>query len=148
MQRTLREEKGQALALALIALAAGFLLVTPFVDSVSTKLLASRKYRASVVEQYAGDAGIEDAIWRINYESVVITPGSTLSYALDEPVNGIIANVSVTRISGGQGGGQGQGQGGAGGKNYDIVSSAGDTTIEVSVNVLAGDVSIVSWQRN
>ncbi len=146
MQRTLREEKGQALALALIALAAGFLLVTPFLNSVSTKLLASRKYRASIVEQYAGDAGIEDAIWRVRFEGVVITPGSTLSYALDEPFNGITASVSVTRVSGGQGGGQGQG--GAGGKNYDIVSSAGDTTDEVSVNVLAGDVSIVSWQRN
>ena len=154
MARIVKDGKGQVLPLALIALGVGALLITPFLESVSTNLLASRKYRESMVEQYAADAVIEDAIWRVSYEAVVITPGSTLSYTLNESVNGITPSVSVTRVSGGQGGGQGQGGqgggqgGGAGGKTYDIVSSAGDTTVQANVNVLAGNVSIVSWQRN
>ena len=155
MAKIVEDEKGQALPLALIALGVGAVLITPFLESVSTNLLASRKYTESMVEQYAADAGIEDVIWRINYEGVVITPGDTLSYTLNESVNGITPSVSVTRVSGGPGGGPpgpggpgGGPGGGAGGKTYDIASIAGDTTVQASVNELAGDVSIVTWQRN
>ena len=101
MKRAVREERGQALALALIALAAGSILVAPFLSGVSTKLLASRKYRASIVEQYAGDAGIEDALWNITYgdfgSTVLTSPGDSTSYSLAQPVNGATPSVTVTR---------------------------------------------------
>ena len=101
MKRAVREETGQALALALIALAAGFLLVTPFLNSVSTKLLASRKYRASIVQQYAGDAGIEDGLWNVTYgdfgSTVLTAPGDSTSYSLGQPINGATPSVTVTR---------------------------------------------------
>lgn len=101
MKRAVREEKGQALALALMALAAGSILIAPFLSSVSTKLLASRKYRASTVEQYAGDAGIEDAIWNVTYgdfgSTVLTAPGDSTSYSLGQPVNGVTPSISVTR---------------------------------------------------
>lgn len=134
--------------LALMALAAGALLITPFLNSVSTSVLATGKERTSIVEQYAADAGIEDAIWTVTHGGIVVTPGTTFSYLLGEAVNGFISNVSITRVTpggGGQGGGQG---GGTPGKLYDIVSSAGNTTISASVNVHQGNVNILSWQRN
>ncbi len=160
MTRIVNDEKGQAFPLALIALAVGALLITPFLDGVSTNALASRQYGASIVEQYAADAGIEDAIWKVTYDGVVISPGNMISYALDESVNGITPHISITRLSGGgggpgggQGGGPGGGQGGGQGggtpgKTYEIVASAGDTTIQATMNELAGAVSILSWQRN
>ena len=101
MKRIVEDEKGQAFPLALIALAVGALLITPFLDNVSTNLIASRKYRASMVEQYAADAGIEDAIWNVTYgdfgSTVLTAPGDTTTYSLGEPVNGITPSISVTR---------------------------------------------------
>lgn len=89
------------LALALIALAAGSILIAPFLSSVSTKLLASRKYRAAIVEQYAGDAGIEDALWSVTYgdfgSTVLTAPGDSTSYSLGQTVNGATPSITVTR---------------------------------------------------
>lgn len=99
MRRIASDEKGQAFPLALIALAAGFLLITSFLSGVSTNVLASQKFRESTVEQYAADAGVEDAIWKVAYDGAVIPPGNTLSYSLDDPVNGITPSISITRVS-------------------------------------------------
>lgn len=79
MTSIMREEKGLALPLALMALAAGALLITPFLNSVSTGVLASGKYTTSIVEQYAADAGIEDAIWTVTHGGIVVTPGPHLA---------------------------------------------------------------------
>ncbi|MCZ6789997.1 MAG: hypothetical protein O7D33_08720 [Chloroflexi bacterium] len=101
MKGAMRDEKGQALVLALMALAAGSILITPFLSSVSTTLLASRKYRTSIVEQYAGDAGIEDALWSVTYgdfgSTVLTSPGDSTSYSLGQPVNGFTPSISVAR---------------------------------------------------
>lgn len=97
MRRMASDEKGQAFPLALIALAVGALLIMPFLNGVSTHLLASQKFAASTSEQYAADAGVEDAIWKVTYDRAVIPPGDTLSYSLDDPVNGITSSISITR---------------------------------------------------
>ena len=96
----MKDEKGQALPLALVALAVGGLLVTPFLRSVSVNSIASRNYSGSIAEQYSSDAGVEDAIWNLTNGTLaaeLTAPGDTASYSLSESVNGVVPTISVTR---------------------------------------------------
>ena len=96
----MKDEKGQALPLALGALALGALLVTPFLGSVSVHSIASRTYNSSMLQQYSSDAGVEDAIWSLTngiLADPMTAPGDTASYSLSESVNGISPSISVTR---------------------------------------------------
>ena len=61
----MNSEKGEALPLALLALAVGMLIVTPFLGHVSTSLTGSRIYNQAISEQYSADAGVEYAIWQL-----------------------------------------------------------------------------------
>ena len=61
----MNREGGQALPLALVVLAAGSLLVGPFLTHVSTGLLSSRIYGQAIVQDYSADAGVEYAIRRL-----------------------------------------------------------------------------------
>ena len=56
---------GQALPLALVALAVGTLLVSPFLADVSANLLASRHTDEKIADYYSADAGIEWGLWRL-----------------------------------------------------------------------------------
>ncbi len=56
-------EKGQALPLAMAALALGALVVPVFMKSVSVNSTTSRIYSSSMRQLYSCDAGVEDAIW-------------------------------------------------------------------------------------
>jgi hypothetical protein len=56
---------GQALPLALVALAVGTLLVSPFLADVSANLLASRHTDENIADYYSADAGIEWGLWRL-----------------------------------------------------------------------------------
>jgi len=73
-KRLIRDEKGAALALALVLLVVGGLILTPLLGLMSTGLMAGQVYERKAHEYYAADAGVEDAIWMIKYES--IPPGS------------------------------------------------------------------------
>lgn len=123
MTSIMREEKGLALPLALMALAAGALLITPFLNSVSTSVLASRKERTSIFEQYAADAGIEDARWNLTYgdlaATAVPTQGDTTAYTLGQPVNGSAPSIAVTRVQ----------------DIYEVISSAGGVTTQKNMSV-------------
>ena len=96
----MKDEKGQALALALVALAVGALLVSPFLRGVSGHSIASRHYSTSTLQQYSAEAGVEDAIWDITYgnlTSLLSSPGDTATYSLSESVNGVAPSITVTR---------------------------------------------------
>jgi len=96
----MKSEKGQALALALVALTIGSIVVAPFLHSVSTHSLGSRVYSRSIAEQYSSDAGVEDAVWQITngtLGALLPAPGSSTSYTLIEAVNGITPTVAVRR---------------------------------------------------
>lgn len=98
IKKLLTEEKGQALPLALIVLAMGSLLVNGFLTSAGTSLLTSRVYSRPLPNNYAADAGIEDAIWNLKYGTFTTTlasPGDQLTYTLPEPVNGTAAEITV-----------------------------------------------------
>ena len=61
----MNSEKGQALPLALLALAIGTLVIAPFLGHASSSLIGSRIYGQAITEQYSCDAGVEWALWRL-----------------------------------------------------------------------------------
>lgn len=87
------DEKGQALPLALLALAAGALMVTPFLGHTSTTLIGTRLYGQAIIEQYSADAGIEWALWRLG-GNPVLTTNTTYDATPLEPFPGEINNSS------------------------------------------------------
>jgi len=66
-------EEGQALPLALIALAIGAVLVTPFLTNVSINLIASRQIDQAIADRYSADAGIEWGLWRLKNDPTLTT---------------------------------------------------------------------------
>lgn len=95
-----RDEKGQALTLVLAAMAIGTLLIAPFLTQANTTLLSSRDYAQAIIRQYSADAGVEHAIWRLNYEpgfADSLTPANpTTNYPIT--VNNTIVNINVTWV--------------------------------------------------
>ena len=100
LKRLLSDQRGQALPLVLITLSMGSLLVGGFLSHASTNLIASRVFSQSIPEQYAADAGIEDAIWNLMYGDLVLLtePEDSVSYSVTESVNGITPHLIVTRL--------------------------------------------------
>ena len=64
-KRIVRDEKGAALALTLVLLVVGGLILTPLLGLMSTGLVSGQVYEKKTDELYAADAGVEDAMWRI-----------------------------------------------------------------------------------
>lgn len=62
-----RQEKGQVIILVLILLAVGALLIVPTLQYASTGLKAYQVSRELLTEQYAADAAVEDAMWRLKF---------------------------------------------------------------------------------
>ena len=60
---------GRSLPAALITLAVGSLLLTPFLAFVSSRSLGTRGAAETFNEQYASDAGIEFGIWSLLNDS-------------------------------------------------------------------------------
>ncbi len=94
-------ERGQALPLAVIALALGMLVIAPFLGYASSHLIGSGTYRQGISEQYAADAGVEYAVWQLKYN------GLAESFTTEEPtrndainINGMTVNIAITRVEG------------------------------------------------
>lgn len=73
----MNSQKGQALPLAMLALAFGTLVITPFLGHASSSLIGSRVYEQGITELYACDSGIEYAIWSLQSGALEITEGET-----------------------------------------------------------------------
>jgi len=74
VKRAIKDEKGAALALALVLLVVGGLILTPLLGLMSTGLLAGQVYEKKTDELYAADAGVEDAIWKIMHSDNISYP--------------------------------------------------------------------------
>jgi hypothetical protein len=97
VNRAIREEKGAALALALVLLVVGGLILTPLLGLMSTGLASGGVYEESMHLYYAADTGVEDAIWKIMYdppewETIDGSPDSYM-YRYPEPL--VVDNNSV-----------------------------------------------------
>jgi len=87
----IRDQKGQTLILALILLAIGGLIIGPLLSYMSTGITVGGVYERKADELYAADAGVEDAIWKIQNSVPDFYP-----YAYSEPL--IVNNKSVEVI--------------------------------------------------
>jgi len=99
MKRLIRDEKGAAMVLALILLVVGGLIIAPLMGFMSTGLIAGEVYERRMDELYAADAGVEDAIWRIQQGGVPVCPGDPYwSYTIPDVVNGKSIEVSIEYV--------------------------------------------------
>ncbi len=95
----MNSEKGQALPIAIMALALGTLVITPFLSHASSSLIGSGVHKQVIMEQDAADAGVEHAIWSLTSGDLAAQmpePGDSVTYQLGEAVNGITPVVTVT----------------------------------------------------
>ena len=70
MKRLIRDEKGAAMFLVLILLLIGGLIATPLLAHMGSGIIAGEVYEKRTAELYAADAGVEDAIWKIQHDSI------------------------------------------------------------------------------
>lgn len=131
----MNSEKGQALPLALAALAVGMLVIAPFLGHASSNLIGSRVYGQVMSEQYSADAGVEYAIWNLQSGESEVPEGGELELP-EFTINNKTVNVTIANESG---------------LTYKITSTAtsddgSSTTIESRVLVTAGwvDYAIIS----
>ncbi len=95
----MNSEEGQALPLALLALAVGMLVIAPFAGHASSSLIGSRIYEQAITEQYSADAGVEWAIWQLKYNGLtdsLTAENPTANYSITS--NNMTGNITVTRI--------------------------------------------------
>jgi hypothetical protein len=103
LRSLVRDEKGQALILALILLVIGGLIMAPLLAYMSTGVVAGGAYEKKADELYAADAGAEDAVWKIQDGTEVrppscITDPTSWNYSISD-VNGKSVAVTITYVS-------------------------------------------------
>jgi hypothetical protein len=92
VKRLIRDEKGQALILALILLAIGGLIITPLLGLMTTGLLTGQVYENKMHELYAADAGVEDA------QQQLLSNNWSSNYTLSEPINKKQVDVTIDAV--------------------------------------------------
>jgi len=101
VKRLIRDEKGAALAMALILLLIGGLITAPLLSYMGTGLLAGGVYEARTAELYAVDAGVEDAIWKIQNSDGYLpcSPGSPPRNYTITDINGKNVDITITSVA-------------------------------------------------
>ncbi|MEK7847338.1 MAG: hypothetical protein AAB270_00275, partial [Chloroflexota bacterium] len=98
MKAAVRKQRGQVLPLALMVLGAGALMMGPLLGYVSTSLSGLRTTSTALEKDYAVDAGVEQAIWRLMYDSnFALTLVEEEPYTYPITVNGVSVQVVITR---------------------------------------------------
>ena len=101
--RVARDERGAAMALTVILLLVAGLVVASLLSFMGTGLSTGRVYEGRVAELYGADAGIEDAVWKIQqqvpeiYELYCGAGNHTWSYNISS-VNNREVNVVVAYV--------------------------------------------------
>jgi len=95
VRRVIRGEKGMALVLAVILLLVGGLVVASLLAYTGSGILTGEVYETRTAELYAADAGVEDAVWKIQ-QQVSEVAGLTQCY---QSTNYTIANVNNRSVA-------------------------------------------------
>ena len=134
-----RREEGQALPLALIALAVGTVLVTPFLTNVSVNVIAGRQADETISDRYSVDAGIEWGLWRLKNDPA-LTSSATYTETPLQPtpaaINGDSFPTTEVRFVSSAGSTY----------SYDLRSQRDGRMITARVTASASGVTVVSWQ--
>jgi hypothetical protein len=88
-----RDEKGAALILALLLLLIGGLISAALLNHMGSGILAGEVHERRTAELYAADAGVEDAIWKLQQGEVGVCPAQPVEPPFYINANG--KNVTV-----------------------------------------------------
>jgi len=103
VKRLARDEKGAALVLVLVLLLMGGLIIAPLLAHMGTGLITGEVYERRADELYAADAGVEDAIWKIQHGQVSLCPSDPpQSYTITD-VNGKKVEYTIEYLDVGEG---------------------------------------------
>jgi hypothetical protein len=99
----IKAEGGKSLPAALITLAVGSLLLTPFLAFVSSRSLGNRSANSTIASQYSTDAGIEFGIWSLLNDSgfrsqVDNNVGIPQTLSFPGSLNGFTPTLTVTGL--------------------------------------------------
>jgi len=106
VRRLIREEKGQAMILALVLLVIGGLVTAPLLNFMGAGLKVGKEvYENKMYETYAADAGVEDGLWQIKHDRLPDFAGydeydyyGQWPYSLNESINGYSVNVTIMNV--------------------------------------------------
>ena len=101
MKKLVRDEKGAALILALILLLIGGLISAALLGHMGAGILAGEVHERRTAELYAADAGVEDAIWRIQSGEVTLCTGQPIEPPFNINVNGKSVTVYIEYVGAG-----------------------------------------------
>lgn len=94
----LQDERGQAVVMALLALAVAVLLIAVFLYFASASQMATRAADEQTIERYSADAGVEHAIWRLQNEpGFPLTATNNSPYTYTITINNQVVTVTVQR---------------------------------------------------
>jgi len=101
MDKMARNEKGYMLLLALIIMSVGTLAIGALLHYLGTSLLLATKSEETAVTYYAADAGVEHALWNMQYNGNFSLPGEGEEevWQLPEQINGKTVEVNATKAS-------------------------------------------------
>jgi len=101
VKKLIRDETGAALAMALILLLIGGLITAPLLSYMGTGILAGEVYEARTAELYAVDAGVEDAVWKIQHSDGYLpcSPGSPPRNYTITDINGKDVDITITSVA-------------------------------------------------
>ena len=87
--------------MALILLLIGGLMTAPLLSYMGSGLLAGEVYEARTAELYAVDAGVEDAIWKIQNQDGYLpcSPGSPARNYTITDINGKDVDITLTSVA-------------------------------------------------
>jgi len=88
VKRLARDEKGAALVMVLILLLISGLIIGPLLSYMGTGLITGEVYEKRTDELYAADAGVEDAIWKIQHPDEAGLPGCGYQWIYNYPEPG------------------------------------------------------------
>jgi hypothetical protein len=138
-------QKGLALPIVLAVLALGALVITPFLSHAGVNLKSSANYMTLIQENNSCEAGVEQVIWALNYNKLAdqfSNPGDNVNYSLKGNLNQLNINVDITclRIEDNPLSSQKGTQ-----KTYQIISTAGKSSLCVTVLIVDNIPSIQTW---
>jgi len=97
VKKSIRGEQGAALILVLVVLLVGGLIAGGLLQHMGAGLLSGEVYNRRTDELYAADAGVEDAIWKIQHgETPLCAAFRSWTYPSPLIVNGRSVEVTIT----------------------------------------------------
>jgi len=76
-RKKFNDESGMALMWAIMLMALAMFIIVPLLLFTQTTLIVNNKVTESVKAQYAAEAGVEEALWRLSTPGILPQPGTT-----------------------------------------------------------------------